>query len=87
MRAPAEVTEAQVVNLGSEDWGSPLCRPLLPVPPMGGGGLLGGGGGGGVIRFGKGVEVTIRLLLDMELVSDLLPVVPAGLSSESDGLF
>ena len=71
MRAPAEVTEAQVVNLGSEDWGRPLCLPLLPVPPMGGGGLLGGGGGGGVIRFGKGVEVTIRLLLDMELVSDL----------------
>ena len=62
MRAPAEVTEAQVVNLGSEDWGK-LWR-------LGGGGFV-GGGGGGVIRFGKGVEVTIRLLLDMELVSDL----------------
>ena len=60
-RAPADVTETQVVNLGSEDWGK-LCR-------LGGGGFV-GGGGGGVIKFGKGVEVTM-LLLDMELVSDL----------------
>ena len=61
MRAPADVTETQVVNLGSDDWGK-LCR-------QGGRGFV-GGGGGGVIKFGKGVEVTM-LLLDMELVSDL----------------
>lgn len=49
IRAPAEVTEAQEVNLGSGDWGRLLC--------LRGGGLV-VGGGGGVMRLGRGVEVT-----------------------------